>query len=111
MKPNLFSFIKFHGAKITVVQFHGLKHHRGPFSSIPRYCTHYCGQVCHSNHVYEHGNGQDPKQSHDVFGHSTILLRSTTNVCTKDRNNVMSTIPGRRKWALLQTTCDTPKWT
>jgi hypothetical protein len=43
--------------------------------------------------------------------HWQILLHSTTNVCTKDRNNAMLTIPGKCKWALLQTTCDTPKRT
>jgi hypothetical protein len=81
LKPNLFSFIKFHGAKTTVVQFHGLKHYRGPFSSIPRYCAHYRGQVCHSNHASKHGNGRDPKQSHDVFGHSTVQSPIQNNHC------------------------------
>jgi len=37
------------------------------------------------------------------------LLRSTTNVHTKDRNNAVSTKSGKRKWALLQMTCNTPK--
>jgi hypothetical protein len=39
----------------------------------------------------------------------TAVLHSTTNVRTKDRNNAMSTIPDKRKWTLLQTTCNTPK--